>query len=254
MTVASPPTPPWPPAETPPATPAAGAAPPGCAARGGAAGLRAGRSRRGWFVLGGVVVLALLIGIVVAGGRLRDGLGVAFTLLAVVFVVALRRRGDQAGRLRALVLGSLAARRCSSPAAQSRRAASSSPAFSGGCRITRSSRPPTSASHWTTSPRSRSSSSIEGSSVAPTAARTAVDGDVQDTVAFPLGGGDGRELTLSLPERRRARRRAPLARRRLRRGQGRGAAGVLGRAAPDRPVAGQAGRRCRPYHLGQEHR
>ena len=45
--------------------------------------------RRGWFVLGGLVILALLVGVVVAGGRLRNGLGVALTLVAVVFVVAL---------------------------------------------------------------------------------------------------------------------------------------------------------------------
>ena len=215
----------------------------------------AGNGRRGWFVLGGIVILALLVGIVVAGGRLRDGLGVALTLVAIVVRRGAHRRGGQAGRPGALVPGALAAQTllvtCGAVAA--------------GCFVLAG------LLWWMP----------HYEVVAPTDKRIALDDTPEIKVLVVnrgllrrhlqrrvLGGrqasrttspsrsaaGDGRELTLSLPGG--VERGAVLL--------SLGGASVEAQAvappafavAPlaDRPVAGQAGRRRRPHHLGQEHR
>jgi hypothetical protein len=156
-----------------------------------------GRSRRGWFVLGGLVILALLIGIVVAGGRLRDGLGIAFTLLAIVFVVALvvaavkpaafARWSGLSPRTILVTCGAVAA----------------------GCFVFAGLlwwmphyeviAPTDRRIALDDTPEIKVLVVNRGLFGGTYSGAYAVDGDVQDTVAFPLGGGDGRELTLSLP-------------------------------------------------------
>ena len=101
---------PQPPAAPGPPPAAAAPGPPPAAAAAPAPGVR--KSPALWLILGGVVVLALLIGFVVAGGRPRDALGVAFTAARSRLRGRAGRRAGQAGRVR-----SLAARRGSAHAA-----------------------------------------------------------------------------------------------------------------------------------------
>jgi hypothetical protein len=187
------------------ATPPADTAPPAAAPSAAAASVEgppppapAEKSRRGWFVLGGLVILALLIGVVVAGGRLRDGLGVALTLLAVVFVVA-------------LVIAAV------KPAALARWFSGLTPrallvtcgAVAAACFVLAGLLwwmphyevigPTDKRVALDDTPEIQVLVVNRGLLGGTYSAAYSVDGDVQDTVAFPLGGGDGRELTLSLP-------------------------------------------------------
>ena len=157
-----------------------------------------GKSRRGWFIVAGVVILALLIGLVVAGGRLRDGLGVAFTLLALAAVVALIVAAVKPAAFGRMFSG-----------ARPRTLLVTCGAVAAGCFVLAG------VLWWMP----------HYEVIAPTDKRVALDdqpeikvlvvnrgllggtysgayavnGLEQDAVAFPLGGGDGRELTLSLP-------------------------------------------------------
>ena len=168
------------------------------ARRGAARSAAAGKSRRGWFVLGGIVILALLVGIVAAGGRLSDGVGVALTLLAVVFVVAL---------VIAAVKPAVLARWF--PGASPRALLVTCGAVAAGCFVF-------AAVLWwmphyeVIAPTDKRIALDDKPDIkvlvvnrgllgGTYSAAYAVDGDQQDAVAFPLGGGDGRELTLSLP-------------------------------------------------------
>jgi hypothetical protein len=159
---------------------------------------RAGNSRRVWFVLGGVIIVALLVGIVFAGGRLRDGLGIAFTLVAIVFVVAL---------IIALVRPAAAGRWL--PGNSPRTAQLACVGAAAVCfvlagllwwmphyevvapadkRIALDDSPQIKVVVW--------NRGLLGGTYSAT---YSVDGKAQDNVQFPLGGGQGREMTLSLP-------------------------------------------------------
>lgn len=157
-----------------------------------------GRSRRGWFVIGGVVILALLIGVAVAGGRLRDGLGVALTLLAVVALVAL---------VVAAVKPAAFARRF--PGAAPRTLLITCGAVAAGCFVLAGLlwwvphyeviAPEDDRIALDDQPEIQVLVVNRGLIGGTYSATYSVDGQRQDAVAFPLGGGDGRELTLSLP-------------------------------------------------------
>jgi hypothetical protein len=157
-----------------------------------------GRSRRVWFVLGGVIIVALLVGIVFAGGRLRDGLGIAFTLVAVAFVVAL---------VVALVRPATAARWL--PRSSPRTVQLACVGLAAVClvlagllwwmphyevvapadkRIALDDSPEIKVEVW--------NRGLLGGTYSAT---YSVDGKAQDDVQFPLAGGQGREMTLSLP-------------------------------------------------------
>jgi hypothetical protein len=159
---------------------------------------RGGSSRGLWLVLGGVVILALLIGLVVAGGRLRDGLGVAFTLLAVVFVIAL---------VVALAKPGAFARRLPGTAPRTLQLACVGTVAV--CLIF-------AAVLWwmphyeVIAPADKRVALDEAPEIEVVvynrgllggtySAAYSVDGKQQDAVSFPLGGGQGREMTLSLP-------------------------------------------------------
>ena len=157
-----------------------------------------GRSHRVWFVLGGVVIVALLVGIVFAGGRLREGLGIAFTLVAIAFVVAL---------VVALVRPATAGRW--SPGSSPRTIQLACVGLAAVCfvlagllwwmphyevvapadkRIALDDSPQIKVEVW--------NRGLLGGTYSAT---YSVDGKAQDAVQFPLGGGQGREMTLSLP-------------------------------------------------------
>jgi hypothetical protein len=159
-----------------------------------------GSAKRGrvWFVVGGGVVLALLVGIVVAGGRLRDGLGVAFTLaaiaLVVVLVVALVRPGALGRWLpgtapRTLQLSCVgAAAVCLVFAALLWWMPHYEVVAPADTRIGLDETPEITLEVY--------NRGLLGGTYSAT---YSVDGKAQDTVQFPLGGGQGREITLSLP-------------------------------------------------------
>ena len=175
----------------PPTTPAEPA--PAAAAPGGGR-----KSRRAWFVIGGVVILALLVGIVAAGGRLRDGLGVALTLLAVVAVVAL---------VVAAVRPAAFARWF--PGAAPRTLLVTCGAVAAGCFVFAGLlwwmphyeviAPTDKRIALDDQPEIKVLVVNRGLLGGTYSAAYSVDGKQQDAIAFPLGGGDGREITLSLP-------------------------------------------------------
>jgi hypothetical protein len=154
--------------------------------------------RRVWFVLGGVVVLALLVGIVAAGGRLRDGLGVAFTLVAIVAVVALVVALVRPGALgrwlpgaapRAVQLACVgAAAVCLIFAALLWWMPHYEVVAPADTRIGLDETPEIALEVY--------NRGLLGGTYSAT---YSVDGKAQDAVQFPLGGGQGREITLSLP-------------------------------------------------------
>jgi len=196
--VASAPQPPEPP-QPPAAAPGSASPPAGPQVQAPAAAPGAnGKSRRVWFVLGGVVIVAALIGVVVAGGRLRDGLGVAFTLIAIALVVALvvalvkpaaAGRWLPGGSPRTAQLACLgAAAVCFVFAALLWWMPHFEIVAPADRRIALDDSPQIKVEVWN---RGLLGGTYSGS--------YAVDGKVQDTVQFPLGGGQGREMTLSLP-------------------------------------------------------
>jgi hypothetical protein len=149
-------------------------------------------------VLGGVIVVALLVGIVLAGGRLRDGLGIALTLVAVAFVVGLvvalarpataaRRLPGAASRTVPLVCAGLAAV-CLVFAALLWWMPHYEVVAPADTRIALDDSPQIKVVVWN-----------RGLLGGTYSASYAVDGETQDSVRFPLGGGKGREMTLSLP-------------------------------------------------------
>jgi hypothetical protein len=163
-----------------------------------AAPAQGGRSRRVWFVLGGVIIVALLIGIVAAGGRLRDALGIAFTLVAIAFVV---------GLIVALVKPATAGRWL--PGSSPRTAQLACVGLAAVCfvlagllwwmphyevvapadkRIALDDSPEIKVEVW--------NRGLLGGTYSAT---YSVDGKAQDNVQFPIKGGQGREMTLSLP-------------------------------------------------------
>ncbi len=183
--------PPMPPATAPARPAAAQAARPTAPAQGG-------RSRGVWFALGGAIIVALLVGIVFSGGRLRDGLGIAFTLVAIVFIVAL---------IVALVRPATAGRW--PPGASPRTAQLACVGLAAVCfvfagllwwmphyevvapadkRIALDDTPQIKVEVW--------NRGLLGGAYSAT---YSVDGKAQDDVQFPLAGGQGREMTLSLP-------------------------------------------------------
>lgn len=174
------------PPTTAPAEPPLGAPPP------------AARGRGGWFVLGGVVALAAIVGLVVAGGRIRDGLGVAFTLLAVaalVTVVLAATRwaplscGFSGAAPRTLLVASgVAAAVCFALAAALWWMPHFQVVAPNDTRIALDGQPEI---KLLVVNRGLFGGTFTGA--------YAVDGLEQDAFAFPLGGGDARELTLSLP-------------------------------------------------------
>ncbi len=157
-----------------------------------------GKSRRGWFIIAGVAILALLIGVVVAGGRPRDGLGVAFTLLAAAALVA-------------LIVAAV------KPAAFGRMFSGTRPrtllitcgAVAAGCLVLAGVlwwmphyeviAPTDKRIALDDQPEIKVLVVNRGLLGGTYSGSYAVNGLEQDAVAFPLGGGDGRELTLSLP-------------------------------------------------------
>ncbi|NLE22993.1 MAG: hypothetical protein GX624_09470 [Actinobacteria bacterium] len=156
-----------------------------------------GASRRGWFILGGVVIVALIIGVLVTDGRWRDGLGVAFTLVAALAVVALviaavkpatlgRWFGGAQARTLVVTFGVVAAG-CFVLAAVLWWMPHYEVVAPADTRIALDEKP-----EITVLVVNRG---LFGGTYS---AAYAVDGHEQDAVAFPLGGGDGRELTLSL--------------------------------------------------------
>ena len=159
---------------------------------------RGGGSRRVWFVLGGVIVVALLIGIVFAGCRLRDGLGIAFTLVAIAFVVAsavaLVRPGTagrwlpgSSPRTAQLVCVGLAAA-CFVLAGLLWWMPHYEVVAPADKRIALDDTPQIKVEVW--------NRGLLGGTYSAT---YSVDGKAQDGVQFPLAGGQGREMTLSLP-------------------------------------------------------
>ena len=185
-----------PPAAAPGPPPAAAAPGPPPAAAAPAPGAR--KSLAVWFVLGGVVIVALLIGFVVAGGRLRDGFGVAFTLLAVVFVVAL-----------VVALAKPGAFRRSLPGTTPRTLQLACVGAAALCFVL-------AAALWwmphyeVVAPADKRVALDDAPEIQVVvynrglfggtySAEYSVDGKQQDVVSFPLGGGQGREMTLSLP-------------------------------------------------------
>lgn len=188
--VAPPVTPPAASAVAPPATPPAAPTP--------AAPQAGGAGRSGWFALGGVVIVALLIGIVLAGGRLRDGLGIALTSLAVIALAAL---------LVALTKPAALSRMFSGAGPRALLVACSAMAV--GCFVL-------AGLFWwiphyeVVAPTDKRIALDDRPAIKVRVVNRglfggtysgvyAVDGKEQDAVAFPLGGGDGREITLSLP-------------------------------------------------------
>ena len=181
---------PGPPPEAPGPPPATAAAPaPAPGAR---------KSLALWFVLGGVVILALLIGFVVAGGRPRDALGVAFTVLAVVFVVAL-----------VVALAKPGAFGRSLPGAAPRTLQLACVGAAALCFVL-------AAVLWwmphyeVVAPADKRVALDDAPEIEVVVynrgllggtynAAYSVDGKQQDAVSFPLGGGQGREMTLTLP-------------------------------------------------------
>ncbi len=158
----------------------------------------AARGRGGWFVLGGVVALAAIVGLVVAGGRIRDGLGVAFTLLAVAALVTVvlaatrsaplsRGFGGAAPRT-LLVASGVAAAVCVALAATLWWMPHFQVVAPSDTRIALDGQPEI---KLLVVNRGLFGGTFTGA--------WAVDGLEQDAFAFPLGGGDARELTLSLP-------------------------------------------------------
>ncbi len=157
-----------------------------------------GGSRRVWFVLGVVVIVALLIGIVFSGGRLRNGFGIAFTLVAIVFIAAF---------IVALVRPATAGRWL--PGSSPRTAQLACVGLAAVCfvfagllwwmphyevvapadkRIALDDTPQIKVEVW--------NRGLLGGTYSAT---YSVDGKAQDDVQFPLAGGRGREMTLSLP-------------------------------------------------------
>jgi len=157
-----------------------------------------GKSRRGWFVLGGVVILALLLGIVFAGGRPRDGLGIALTLLAIVLVVALTVAVIRPAALAPWF-----------PGLSAHALLATCGAVAVGCFVFAALlwwmphyaviAPTDKRIALDDKPEIKVLVVNRGLLGGTYSAVYAVDGKQQDAVAFPLGGGDGRELTLSLP-------------------------------------------------------
>ena len=157
-----------------------------------------GKSRLGWLFLGVAVVLALVIGFVVAGGRPRDGLGVAFTIVAVLAVVALiiaaarpAALGRWFGGARArtlLVTCGVAAAGCLALAAVLWWMPHYEVVAPADKRIALDEQP-----------EIKLQVINRGLLGGTYSAAYAVDGLEQDAVVFPLGGGDVRELTVSLP-------------------------------------------------------
>jgi hypothetical protein len=158
----------------------------------------AGASRRVWFGLGGVVILALLVGIVFAGGRLREGLGIALTLVAVVFVVAL-----------VVALARPGAFRRALPATAQRTVQLACVGAAAACFVC-------AAFLWwmphyeVVAPADKRIALDDAPEIKVVVynrglmggtynAAYSVDGQAADAVQFPLGGGQGREMTLSLP-------------------------------------------------------
>ena len=151
-----------------------------------------------WLVAGAVVLVALLIGIVFAGGRLREGLGIALTLLAVVFVALLvvaAIRPAAAGRW--------------FPGLNGRTLLVVSGALVAGCFVF-------AAFLWwmphyeVVAPSDKRIALDDvpelnvivvnhGLFGGTYNAVYAVDGVEQDSITFPLGAGDERELTVSIP-------------------------------------------------------
>jgi hypothetical protein len=182
-----------------PAASAPGAAQaPGAEAPGGASPAGSAKRGRVWFVLGGCVILSLLVGIVVAGGRLRDGLGVAFTLVAIAFVVALVIALVRPGALgrwfpgaapRTLQLSCVgAAAVCLVFAALLWWMPHYEVVAPADTRVGLDETPEITLEVY--------NRGLLGGTYSAT---YSVDGKAQDTVQFPLGGGQGREITLSLP-------------------------------------------------------
>jgi hypothetical protein len=192
---------------TPPATPpataatwpvAAAAAPAGEQPAAAAPAPATGKSRFGWLFLGVVVVLSLLVGFVVAGGRPRDGLGVAFTIMAITAVVALIIAAARPTALGRWFGG-----------ARARTLLVTCGAVAAGCLVL-------AAVLWwmphyeVVAPADKRIALDEQPEIklqvvnrgllgGTYSAAYAVDGLEQDAVVFPLGGGDARELTVSLP-------------------------------------------------------
>jgi hypothetical protein len=192
---------------TPPATPpataatwpvAAAAAPAGEQPAAAAPAPATGKSRFGWLFLGVVVVLSLLVGFVVAGGRPRDGLGVAFTIMAIAAVVALIIAAARPTALGRWFGG-----------ARARTLLVTCGAVAAGCLVL-------AAVLWwmphyeVVAPADKRIALDEQPEIklqvvnrgllgGTYSAAYAVDGLEQDAVVFPLGGGDARELTVSLP-------------------------------------------------------
>ena len=151
-----------------------------------------------WLVLGGAVILALLIGFVVAGGRPRDALGVAFTVLAVVFVVALvvalakpaafgrSLPGTAPRALQLVCVGAVAV--CFVLAAVLWWMPHYEVVAPADKRVALDDAPEIEVVVYN-----------RGLLGGTYNAAYSVDGKQQDAVSFPLGGGQGREMTLSLP-------------------------------------------------------
>lgn len=186
-------------AATAPAAAAAPAAATAPAAAGGpaAAAAPAGRGRGLWFVLAGVVVVALLIGIVVAGGRLRDGLGIAFTLVAIAFVVALVVALVKPGAF-ARGLPTLAPRTVQLACVGAAAVCLIFAALLWWMPHYEVVAPADKRIALDDTPEIKVAVVNHGLLGGTYSATYAVDGKARDTVEFPLGGGDGRELTLSL--------------------------------------------------------
>jgi hypothetical protein len=178
------------PADTP--APAATTAP---AATPPAAG---GKSRGAWLVIASVVILALLIGVVAAGGRLRDGVGIAFMLLAVVAVVALIVAAVKPGAVSRWF-----------PGAAPRTLLVTCGVITAACFILAGVlwwmphyeviAPTDKRVALDDQPEIKVMVVNRGLFGGTYTAAYSVDGEQQDAIAFPLGGGDVRELTLSLP-------------------------------------------------------
>ena len=159
---------------------------------------RSGGNRRVWFVLGGIIIGALLIGIVFASGRPRDGLGIAFTIVAITFVVGLVVAVAKPGTAGRWLPGSsprTVRLACVGLAATCFVLAGLlwwmphyevvAPADK---RIALDDTPEIKVEVW--------NRGLLGGTYSAT---YSVDGKTQDGVQFPLSGGQGREMTLSLP-------------------------------------------------------
>ncbi len=149
-------------------------------------------------MLGGVVILALLIGIVVTGGRLRDGLGVAFTLVGVVLVVALVVALVKPGALRRWVSG-MAPRTLQLTCVGAAAACFIFAALLWWMPHYEVVAPADTRIGLDDTPEIKVVVYNRGLLGGTYSGAYSVDGKQADAVSFPLGGGQGREMTLSLP-------------------------------------------------------